>query len=179
MSRVLVGSVCAIAAVSLSACGTSAPSAADTATASFKAELLQQSISAASPFMFTPAQAQCAASRVVSAVGTPALQRYGLLDAQNKATTKTLDSTTLTAQDATSVVNAIIDCLGSANFTKALTTAIDKTIKGTQTAAQRACLESKLTAARLKPMLIATLSGNQGAAQVFAQGVIACTSSKK
>lgn len=176
MIKVLSGTVCVVAAFALSACGSSAPSAADTATASLKAELLQQSASSASPFTFTDSQAQCTASRVVSTVGTSALQHYGLVNAENKATKKTLDDTTLSAKDATTVVNAIIDCLGSSNFTRALTDAVSKNIKGTKTVTQRACLESKLTAATLKPMLIATLSGDQTEAQTFGQSLLSCMS---
>lgn len=174
MRKVLNGTVCVIAAVSLAACGSSKPSAVDTATASLKAELLRQSASSASPFTFSDAQAQCAASRVVTSVGTPALQRYGLLNAENKATSKTLDDSTLSTGDATAVVNAIVDCLGSPTFTRALTDAVSKNIQGSRTAAQRACLEGKLTIAVLKPMLIATLSGDQSAATTFAQNLASC-----
>src|SRR5690348_17928564 len=102
MIKVLAATACLVGATSLSACGSSAPSAADTATASFKTELLHQSASSASPFTFTDTQAQCAASRVVSAVGTSGLQKYGLLNAENKATAKTLDDATLSSKDATS-----------------------------------------------------------------------------
>ena len=179
MSRVLTGTACAIAVIALSACGSSAPSAADTATASFKAELIHQSASSASPFAFSDAQAQCTAHRVVTSVGTAPLQSYGLLNAENQATSKTLNDARLSAKDATSVVNAIIDCLGSANVTKALSDAIGKTIKGARTAAQRTCLESKLTIKALKPMLIATLSGDQAAGQAFAQNLLSCMSLKR
>lgn len=179
MSKVPNATVCAIAALSLAACGSSTPSASDTATTSLKTELMQQSASSASPFTFSDTQAQCTASRVVNAVGTTGLRTYGLLNSENKATTKTLDGTTLSAKDATAVVNAIIDCLGSANFTTALTTAVSKSITGAETASQRACLESKLTTAALKPMLIATLSGNQGAAQAYTQSLLTCVTVKK
>jgi hypothetical protein len=179
MSKVVIGAVCVVTAISLTACGSSGPSANDTATASLKAELLQQSASSASPFTFSDSQAQCAASRVVTSVGTSALQHYGLLNAENKATSKTLDSSTLSTGDATAVVNAIVDCLGSANFSKALTDAVSKNIKGTKTAAQRACLEGKLTVAVLKPMLISTLSGDQSAAGTFAQNLASCMTGTK
>jgi len=164
----------------MAACGgTGTPSAAATATASLKAELLQQSATSASPFTFSESQAQCAASRVVNGVGTTALQSYGLLSADNKATSKTLDGTKMTPKDATAVVNAIVDCLGADTFASALRTAVSKNITGTKTASQRACLESKLTVSTLKPMLIATLSGDPSAAQAFSQGLVACVGVKK
>lgn len=172
--------LCAVLAVIASACGggSSRDAAATAASTSLKAELLDQSASGASPFRFTNAQAGCTASRVVSAVGTARLQTYGLLNAEDKATTKTLDDTTLSTNDATSVVNAIIDCLGSDNFTAALQNAIGKNIKGTKTTAQRRCLEDKLTPSRLRPMLIATLSGNRASAQGFAQSLLSCMTAK-
>ena len=179
MKRLISAVLSTGAVLVLAACGSSAPSAADTATASLKAELLQQSASSASPFTFSDAQAQCAANRVVTSVGTSALQHYGLLNAENKATTKTLNDSTLSVGDATSVVNAIVDCLGSSTFTKALTDAVAKNIKGTKTASQRACLEGKLTVAVLKPMLISTLSGDESTAATFAQNLASCMTSTK
>lgn len=180
MKRSLLAALCALLALSSSACGGGkGDAAARTATASLQAELLQQSASGASAFRFSAGQAQCTASRVVDAVGTTRLRSYGLLDAENKATTKTLDDTTLSTKDATAVVNAVIDCLGSDTFTSTLRTAVGKSFSTAKTAAQRACLESKLTIATLKPMLIATLSGDHAAGQTFAHSLLACASTKK
>lgn len=175
MRNLATAAACVITALSVTACGSSSTdSATRTATASLKSELLQQSASAASPFTFSDAQAQCAASKVVGSVGTARLQTYGLLNAQNQATPKTLDATTLSAADATAVVHAIVDCLGPANVTHALTAAVGKSLPGTRTAAQRACLESKLTIGALEPMLIETLSGHPTAAQTFYASLASC-----
>lgn len=176
MVRVLGPGVIVVALALLAGCGSSPAGdpGVKAATASLKSELLQQSASAASPFTFTDAQAQCAASKVVGSVGTARLQKYGLLNAQNQATAKTLDSTTLTSPDATAVVSAIVDCLGPANVTKALATAVGRSLPGSRTAPQRACLERKLTIAALKPMLIDTLTGHQAAAQAFYASLASC-----
>lgn len=177
MNRTFVAGLGAVLTLSLSACGGSSSSgdhAAAVARGALTAELLRQSASAASPFRFTEPQARCVANRVVSAVGTSGLQTYGLLNADNLATTKTLDDTILSTKDATAVVNAIIGCLGAGNVTQALTAAVGKSIKGTASAPQRACIEEKLTIGVLKPMLIATLSGNKATAQAFVQGLSAC-----
>lgn len=180
MRRILVAGLGAALVVSTAGCGSTShqDAAAQTATSSLKAELLHQSSASASAFTFTDAQAQCAASRVVNAIGTSGLQRYGLLSTENKATTKTLDDTTLSRADASTVVTAIIECLGAGTFTRDLTTAVSKSITGTQTASQRACLESKLTVDALKPMLIDTLSGNQVRAQTFYLGLASCIPKK-
>lgn len=176
MARLLGRVALLVALASVAACGSSpaGDTATSTATASLKSELLQQSASAASPFTFTDGQAQCAASKVVGSVGTVRLQKYGLLNAQNRATAKTLDSTRLTAPDATAVVSAIINCLGPANVTRALADAVGRSLPGSRTARQRACLESKLTVAALKPMLIDTLTGQQAAAQAFYASLASC-----
>ena len=180
MRKLFTAAACVITAIALTACGSSssADSGASTATASLKSELLQQSASAASPFTFTDAQAHCAASRVVAAVGTARLQTYGLLNAQNQATAKTLDGTTLSNADASAVVHAIVDCLGPANVTRALAAAIGKSLPGTRTASQRACFESKLAIATLEPVLIETLSGHPTAAQRFYESLASCISKK-
>ncbi|MGN6161015.1 MAG: hypothetical protein ACTHOG_04850 [Marmoricola sp.] len=176
MKRPLLAALCVIVALTSTACGGGQHhvSGASAATASLKAELLRQSASKASPFTFSDTQAQCTASRIVSAVGTSSLQQYGLLTSANQTTSKTLNDTTLSAKDAGSVVNAIIDCLGEANVTEALTAAVSRSLKGARTAAQRACLTSKLTIAALRPMLIDTLSGNQATAQAFYRGLASC-----
>lgn len=175
MARLLGRVALVVALASLAACGSSSGDPGKTAaTASLKSELLQQSASAASPFTFTDAQAECAASKVVGSVGTARLQRYGLLNAQNQATTKTLDGTTLTSADATVVVSAIVDCLGPANVTKTLADAVGRSLPGSRTAAQRACLDRKLAIATLEPMLIDTLTGHQAAAQAFYASLASC-----
>jgi len=180
VKRTLLAAFCTAVLLSSSACGGGGQvdSGASVATASFKAELLRQSASGASPFTFSNAQAQCAASRVVTAIGTTGLRTYGLLNAANKATAKTLDDTTLSPTDASAVVNAIIDCLGEAAVTRTLTAAVSKSLTGTRTAAQRACLDAKLTIAALKPVLIDTLTGKRAAAQAFYQGLASCIPKK-
>lgn len=171
MRAFIVGAACLLA---LTACGsTSSDSATDTATASLKAELVQQSAKHASAFTFNDAQAQCTASTVVKALGAKGLQSYGLLDTENKTTDLTLDDVRLTKADATSVVNAFIDCLGAATFTKALSDAVNTQLT-TKTAEQRTCLTQKLTAAALKPMLIASLSGDDDATTKFNASLEAC-----
>lgn len=172
MSKVLAAAIGIVAAASLAACGSD--NATGTATASLKAELLQQSQSGASAFTFSDAQAQCTASRIAQEVGAKQLQQYGLLDAKNQTTPKTLDTTTMSAKDATTVVDAIINCLGEANFTKALADAVDKSIPDAKSQAQRDCLQSKLTIVALKPMLIASLSGDSAPAQKFSDALLSC-----
>jgi hypothetical protein len=80
----------------------------------------------------------------------------------------------LSEKDAAAVVNAIIDCLGETTVTKALSSAVNKSLTGSRTAAQRACIESKLTLTALKPVLIDTLSGNQTTAQAFYRSLGSC-----
>lgn len=180
MKRSLLAALCAVLALTSSACGGGGQQnpAVATASTSLESELLQQSASGVSPFKFSAAQAACTTSGVVNGVGTARLQTYGLLNAENKATAKTLDDTTLSTKDATSVVDAIIGCLGSANFTAALQRAVTKNITGTKTAAQRACLEDKLTVALLRPMLIATLTGDHASAVSFTQALLSCMAKK-
>lgn len=173
MSKVLTAAIGVVAALTLAACGSS-DQAATAATASIKSELLQQSASGATAFKFSDGQAQCAASTIVKNVGTKNLQHYGLLDDKFQGTPKTLDDVTMSKGDATTVVNALIDCLGEANFTQALADAVNKTITGNQAQAQRDCLKSKLTATALRPMLIATLSGDTAAAQKFVTEITSC-----
>lgn len=188
MGKILTGAVCVVAAVSLSACGSSkssttpSPSASShsqtstqLATASLRDELLLQSSTTASPLTFSSSQAECTARQVIAAVGVDMLRTYGLLNTQYQATAKTLDQVTLSRADATSVVNAFIACLGQNNFAQAMSRAVTSSITGAHTAAQHSCLMGKLTVAALKPMLIDSLSGNRQAATQFYAGLLTCT----
>lgn len=180
----LIGALCVVAALSLTACG-SAPtndsasnSGTTTAIASFKAQLLEQSTQHTSPFTFDDSSAQCVARTVVDAVGLQQLQDYELLDANNTATDKTLDEVTMSTADASAVVNGLVDCLGVKEFNAALKNAVTSSITGKGAAAQRACLTTKLTADALKPMLIASLSGDAQAATAFNAELAACLSAQ-
>ena len=178
MRKVLTSTICIAAAISLTACGSSAskPSNTQVATTALTQELIKQSAStAASPLKFNTTQAGCTATRVVSSVGEAKLQSYGLLDAKFHGTPKTLDEVTLSKADATAVVGAIIDCLGEATFTTDLSEAVTSSITGANTGTQRTCLQDKLTVAALKPMLISSLSGDKLAATHFYAGLLTCT----
>lgn len=192
MRKVLTGTICAIATVSLTACGSSNPNASSNANApampslsanakiaatALAQELVKQSATSTSPLKFNSTQAECAASHVVSSVGEAKLQSYGLIDSTYRATDNTLDNVTMSKADATSVVTAFIDCLGESAFTQDLADAVSSSIPGATGASQRACLQNKLTAAALKPMLVSTLSGNQQAATNFYAGLLKCAKS--
>ncbi|HWU33135.1 MAG TPA: hypothetical protein VN108_09685 [Marmoricola sp.] len=140
-------------------------------------ELVRQSSAASGPLKFNATQSSCAATRVVSAVGADKLRTYGLLSNAYRPTSKTLDDVTMSKADATSVVDAFIDCLGASTFTRYLADAVTSSVQGANTASQRTCLQDKLTVTALKPMLINTLSGDKQAATQFYAGLLTCTKS--
>lgn len=195
MRRSAVAVACLLATLSLAACGSSKPSTSQpgtstapsmptltdsnsrTAASALTNELVRQSSTASGPLKFSATQAECAATRVVSAVGADKLRGYGLLSSTYQPTSKTLDDVTMSKADATSVVNAFIDCLGASAFTQYLADAVSSSIQGANTTAQRTCLQNKLTVAALKPMLVNTLSGDKQAATQFYAGLLTCTKS--
>lgn len=198
MNKALIAGLTVVAATALSACGSSggSPSAhnssPNTAAAStpppaaggsgaaavkaaIKAEILaSQASSATNPFKMNASQADCTANAIVDAVGVDKLRAYGLLNADGKVTGKKFNAARFSTADATVVVNGIFNCVGDNTFAAAMRHSIEAGFASKATAAQRACLESKLTVAAMKRVIIAEISGQTAAVTQLTTAIEAC-----
>jgi len=197
MNKMLIGAVSLVAAVTLTACGSSSNnnasnntspsstptmsggggggSGSDAVKALIKAEILKsQSGSATNPFRMNDTQAGCTAKAVVDAVGVEKLHTYGFLTADNKLTGKKFTTSRFSVADATAVVNALFSCVGDTSFTNLMTREISASLPANLPAAQRSCIESKLTVAAIKRVIIAELSGQTNAAAQLTTAIEAC-----
>ena len=197
MNRFLAGTISALALTTLTACGSSSPasstgnssspsvsptsaqntggSGAAAAEAAIKADILaNESTSATNPYRMNDAQAGCVANTIVNAIGVDKLHSYGLLTADNKVTTKKFSATRFSVADATVVVDGIFQCVGNSELTSMMKKAIDSSLPATMTAAQRTCIEGKITVSAVKTVLIGEISGNTAAITQLESSVEAC-----
>lgn len=193
MKKMLICAVSLVAAVTMTACGSShnspssnssSPSSGsgggsgnDALKAEIKAKILaDQTGSATDPFRMDAAKAECTANAVVDALGVDKLRSYGLITADNKLTTRKFTTTHFSTADATTVVDVLFQCLGGSTFTSTIQHAIESGLPATMPSSVRTCIESKLNVAAVKNLIIAELSGHGTAGAEMDASITACMS---
>lgn len=173
LRRCLVFLALAIAApLALSACGGGDTSATSQAKAAIKAEILKserKGADATSPVMLSDSQAGCFAGDLVDHIGVAQLKKDGVIG-KDGAVTRALSSSglKLPPADAGTFVSALFDCTnGGGQVVARARTELNAQMSGLPAAA-KICINTKIDAALIRRILVATLSG-QGQAAIRAQ----------
>lgn len=169
--RLALPALAIAASLALAACGNGDASAATRIKAAIKAEILSSERTGASgtPFKLTDGQAGCFAGDLVDHIGVAQLKKDGVISKDDKVT-KAISSSDLKlpAADAGTFVSALFDCTDGGGQVVTRIRAELNSQMSSLPAAATTCINTKIDAALIRKILIATLSG-QGQDQIRAQ----------
>ena len=162
----------ALVPLTLAACG-SGDSEATSAKAAIKADILKSEKSgadASSPLKLNDTQAGCFASQLVDHLGVAQLKKDGILTKDGKVAKalSTSGNLKLPQADAGTFVSGLFDCTnGGGQVVTLFHDELAKQMTSIPTAA-KTCINTKIDAALVRKILVATLSG-QGQAAITAE----------
>ena len=182
MKKLVVGAALAsVATATLAACGSSGDPAASQAITSLKSAYISEGKTDTANPIGNDQAAGCFSSAIVSQIGVTHLKADGVLDAQGNAVSGKLGNLTASQADATTIVNALFNCVGEAKMSAALAAGMAQ--NSSLKPAVKACLAKVLTVPTVKAFMIADYQGKSSAAyqaglKSFTTSIIACTSAK-
>ena len=163
----------AVVPLALAACGSSGDAATTAAKAAIKADILKSEKSgadASSPLKLSDTQAGCFSGQLVDHLGVAQLKKDGVLTKDGKVA-KALSAGSnlkLPPADAGTFVSALFDCTnGGGQVVTLFHDELAQQMTSLPTAA-KSCINTKIDAALVRKILVATLSG-QGQAAISAE----------
>lgn len=161
MKTMRLVAVAALVSMCITGCGgnqikaTPSDSAAAATATSLKQVVLEKAKSGGYPFKDT--QATCYANSVVNTFHLDQLKSWGLVAANNTATSKDVSDAGLNLSQATAIINLLIDCVGPVSF---VATMRGKLLANT-TPAQRTCAEKLITLDAARRLTASAFSNDQ------------------
>jgi hypothetical protein len=162
MKKLLASVALASAALSLTACGAKSDPVAAHAKDSIKQAIIDDAKSDSSNPVNNEQTAGCTANALVDKLGVSKLQGYGLIDKDGNAVKDKLKDANASKDDATSVVDAMITCVGTDKLSQSINESITKE-EPNMPQAVKDCMAKALDKDTIRNLMIAELEGKDSA----------------